>query len=81
MPNSSAIVRDALAQLGVPREEITPAASLLNDLSVDSTELIELITIIEQQIGTHIDEKQLKNVRIVAELVSFVDNYNNQMAG
>ncbi len=81
MSGSFVLVQDALVQLGVPTEEITPDASLLDDLSVDSTELIELITVIEQQTGVRLDEKRLKNVWTVAELVSFVDSYNNQLAG
>ncbi|GCE49779.1 acyl carrier protein [Thermosporothrix hazakensis] len=74
MADTSTFVQDALVQLGVERQEITPEATLLDDLSVDSTELIELITILEKQMDIQLDEKQLKNVHTVAELVSFVES-------
>jgi acyl carrier protein len=80
MPTSFALVQDALTSLGVAAAEITPDASLLNDLSIDSTEMIEVITIIERKIGISLDEKQLKNVRTVTELASFVENSGKQVA-
>lgn len=79
MFDSFAAIQDALVQLGVSREEITPAASLRDDLSIDSTEQIELIIALEQQIGTELDEKQVKSVRTVAELVSVVDACRGQI--
>jgi acyl carrier protein len=75
MSSNFTLVKDALVELGIPIEEIKPDASLLRDLSIDSTELIELITIIEKQMHIHMDEKQIKNVQTVSELVSFVDNH------
>jgi acyl carrier protein len=75
MSESYAVVQNALVELGVPREEIAPTACLRDDLAVDSTEQIELISILEKQLGANLDEKQLKKVRTVAELVSFVDSY------
>lgn len=78
MSTSFALVRDALTSLGVSTEEIKPDASLLYDLSVDSTEMIEFIKIIEKQAGIDLDEKQLKRVDTVAELVAFVESYNNR---
>jgi len=80
MFDSSVLVRDVLIQLGVPTDEITPEAALFNDLNVDSTEMIELISVIEHKIETSIDEKLLKNVKTVAELVTFVDSYTNKIA-
>ena len=79
MFDSFAAIQDALVQLGVSREEITPAASLRDDLSIDSTEQSELIIALEQQIGTELDEKQVKSVRTVAELVSVVDACRGQI--
>ncbi len=81
MSDNFAIVQSALMQLGVPIEEIKPTASLLDDLAIDSTEKIELIIVLEQRLGTSLDEKQLKNVQTVTELVSFVDSNRNHTVG
>src|SRR5437016_5786456 len=80
MSTSFALVQDALTLLGVSSEEITPNASLLHDLSVDSTEMIEFITIIERQTGVRIDERKMKNINTVAELVSLIENYSSQLS-
>ena len=39
-------------QFGVDTESIVPSASLVVDLNVDSSDLAELITTIEQEFGT-----------------------------
>jgi acyl carrier protein len=67
-------VQHVLEQLGIPATEITADASLLNDLSIDSTELIEIVATIERQAQISLDEKQLKNLHTVAELAAFVDS-------
>lgn len=81
MSDSFALVQGILTELGFPAEDITPEASLLNDLSIDSTELIELVTIIEKRISVPVDEKQLKNAKTVAELVSLIQKTSNQVLG
>jgi acyl carrier protein len=80
MSSSFTVVQDALIQIGIPREEIRADVSLLHDLSVDSTELIEVITVIEGQTGLSLDARQLKNIHTVSELIAFVDSYQSQLA-
>lgn len=77
MSQSSIAVRDALVEAGIPATDITPDASLLDDLSIDSTELIEVITLIEKQLDIHLDEKGFKDIHTVAELIVFVDQSHN----
>ncbi len=80
MSSSFTVVQDALVQIGIPREEIRADVSLLHDLSVDSTELIEVVAIIEGQTGLRLNARELKNIDTIAELITFVDNYQKQFA-
>jgi acyl carrier protein len=81
MFTGSTLVQEALQSLGVPSDQITPDASLLNDLAIDSTEMIECIAIIEKKAGMNIDEKQLKTVKTVAELISYVESQYKPITG
>ena len=80
MSDSFTIIQRALIQAGIPQEEIRIEASLRGDLSVDSMELIEVITVIEEETGLSLDVRELKSAQTVAELIAIVDNYQNQRA-
>jgi len=41
-------------QLGVDEEEITPEASFAEDLNADKTEILDLVTSIEEEFGIEI---------------------------
>jgi acyl carrier protein len=62
MNNSFTIVQKALVRAGIPLEEIRFDASLRDDLSVDSLELIEVIEIIEEGTGLTLDMQEIKSV-------------------
>lgn len=68
------IVQSVLVELGIPDSEIRADASLSDDLSIDSVELVEIILSIEQKAEMPLDEKQLKDVHTVSELADFVNS-------
>lgn len=67
------LVRDALVDLDIPKEEVTPEAGLRDELDIDSTELVEVIASINAKIGTRINGKAIKGIRKVGELADIVD--------
>lgn len=67
------LVRNVLIRLGVPASEIIPEASLLDDLAIDSTELVEVISSLERETRQRIDEKQFKHLRTVADIVKQIE--------
>ena len=68
------IVQRVLVEAGIPDSEIHASASLSDDLSIDSVELVEIILSIEQKAEVPLDAKQLKNVHTVSELADFVNS-------
>jgi acyl carrier protein len=58
--------------LGVPEEDVTPDASLRDDLGMDSLDLIELVTGLEARLGEHVPEAELTGVHTVEDAVDLV---------
>lgn len=66
-------VRDFLVdELGVSREDIKPEADLRDDLGLDSLDLVELVTVMEDEVGARVDQDALTDVRTVADVVDLV---------
>lgn len=55
-------------ELGVPEQEVSPVADLRGDLGLDSLDLVELITVIEDRIGTRLDPDELERIRTVDDV-------------
>lgn len=64
-----AIVAD---QVGVAPAELHPALSLADELAVDSLDLADLLSAIEEDLGVDIPEATLDQVRTYADLVAHV---------
>ena len=62
-------------QLDVAEKEITPEASFVDDLNVDSLDLIELITAIEEEFST--PERKLEIADEYAEKIQTVQDAIN----
>jgi acyl carrier protein len=55
------------------REEVEdPRTSLREDLGADSMDYIQLITVLERELGQHVEREQLAYVRTVGDVVEFV---------
>jgi acyl carrier protein len=55
--------------LGVDLEELQPQVSLVDDLAVDSLDLIELAILLEGDLGVSIPERMVETVRTYGDLV------------
>jgi acyl carrier protein len=63
-------IRQALeGELGVPADRITPAANLRDDLEMDSLDLVELVSILEDHLGSPIDRDEVEEVRTVDDVI------------
>ena len=66
-------VREVIADhLAIGDEQITPEASLADDLGADSLDLIELLMDLEEELGGTIDEDRLKTLRTVQDIVEYI---------
>ena len=67
-------------QLGVDEESIVPSASLVDDLNVDSSDLAELITAIEQEFSTpqqklQISDEDTERITTVQDIIDYLRDY------
>ena len=67
-------------QLGVDEESIVPPASLVDDLNVDSSDLAELITVIEQEFSTpkqrlQISDEATAGIVTVQDIIDYLHDY------
>jgi long-chain acyl-CoA synthetase len=58
---------------GMPAAEIAPAACLSRDLNMDSLSRVELLGVIEEELGAYIDDAALDPNATVAELAAMVE--------
>ena len=71
------LIREFLdGRLGVPPQQVVPAATLAN-LGVDSLLMLELVFECEDRFGVTLD-KNLKNPKTVGELVVLVDRLRSE---
>lgn len=65
-------VKSILAGMGVPPDDIRPAASLVIDLALDSLEMVELVTQMEDKFGVQISDGVMSGGMTVGDVVDVV---------
>src|SRR5262249_31626964 len=66
-------IRQALVQrIGVPAEQVVPEAKLRDDLEMDSLDMVELITLVEDELGHNLEVMQLEDVLTVGDVVKLI---------
>ena len=59
-------------KLGLPKEEVTPAASFTMDLGADSLDTVELIMDFEKEFDLKISDEDAMGIKTVADAVSYI---------
>ena len=59
-------------QLGVKEEEVTNAASFVEDLGADSLDTVELVMALEEEFETEIPDDQAEKITTVQQAVDFI---------
>ena len=60
-------------QLGVKLEEVTDAASFIEDLGADSLDTVELVMALEEEFGIEIPDEDAEKMASVGEAVRYVE--------
>ena len=60
------------AEFGLDPDAIEPSKHLIDDLDLDSIDLVDLAVSLEEQSGIKLEEDDLKSVRTVADAVRVV---------
>ena len=74
-------VRSIIAeQLGVKIEEVTDAASFVDDLGADSLDTVELVMALEEEFGIEIPDEEAEKMTHVGEAVKYVESKGSKSA-
>jgi acyl carrier protein len=69
--NVETTIYDGLVELGTERDQLSREASL-EDLDVDSLDLVELAQIVEDEYGVELKGDDVKDVKTVGEVIDLV---------
>ncbi len=59
-------------QLGVDRNQVTPQASILDDLGADSLDVVELVMAIEESFDIEIPDEAIEAMRTIGDVETYV---------
>jgi acyl carrier protein len=60
-------------QLGVNPDQVTPQASLIEDLGADSLDAVELVMVFEEEFGTEIPDEDAEKLQTVGDIIKYLD--------
>ncbi len=60
-------------QLGVKPEEVTDAASFVDDLGADSLDTVELVMALEEEVGIEIPDEDAEKMTSVGEAIRYIE--------
>ena len=59
-------------KLGLPKEEVTPAASFTMELGADSLDTVELIMDFEKEFSLKISDEDAMNIKTVGDAIEYI---------
>lgn len=62
-----------IEQLGVDADEVTPDASLEQDLGMDSLDAVEIVMAFEEEYGIEIPDEDAQKVTKVSDIVAYLE--------
>ena len=63
-------------QLGVKEEEVTNAASFVDDLGADSLDTVELVMALEEEFETEIPDEDAEKITTVQLAIDFIKSHS-----
>ena len=62
-------------QLGVDESEVTPEASITEDLGADSLDQVELVMAFETEFNIDIPDEEAEHIKTVQDAVNFINEH------
>lgn len=69
------VIEIVVEQLGVDRDDVTPAKSFVEDLNADSLDLTELIMTFEERFGIEISEEDAAKLKTVDDVIQYIKTH------
>ena len=64
-----------IEQLGVSADEVVPEASFVDDLGVDSLDLVELVMVLEEEFGKEIPDEDAEKIQTVKDAINYINGH------
>ncbi len=78
MQNFQEKIADKLVeQLDIDRAKITPDARFVEDLEMDSLDMVEMVIGVEKELGVQIDNDEAKDLKTVGDLIAYLEKKQN----
>jgi acyl carrier protein len=68
-------------RLGIPADDITLDAKLVEDLGMDSLDAVELAIAAERQFNIGLSDEQMAKLQTVADIIALVQRLADEQAG
>lgn len=68
------IVEIIASQLGIDHGDITPEASVVDDLGADSLDVVELVMALEEEFNLEIPDEEAEKIKNVHDIFSHMEN-------
>ena len=69
-------VKDIIVeQLGVNPEQVTPAASFIEDLGADSLDTVELVMEFEEEFDITIPDEEAEKIQTVGQAIQYIEDH------
>jgi acyl carrier protein len=67
------IIKNLMEQLELERDEIKPESRFVEDFSMDSLDMVEMLIDLEKETGIKIPNEEIKDIHTVGELVAYLE--------
>jgi len=61
-------------QLGIEKADVTPEASVVDDLGADSLDVVELVMALEEEFNLEIPDEEAEKIKSVQDIFSHMEN-------
>ena len=62
-------------QFDVEEDTITPETNILEDLSVDSLDIVDMLMSLEDEFDVEIPDEKIETLRTVADVVAYIEEH------
>ncbi|MDF2530399.1 MAG: acyl carrier protein [Gammaproteobacteria bacterium] len=62
--------------MGVKEEDVTPNASLVDDLGADSLDTVELVMALEEEFETEIPDEDAEKIATVQQITDYIKSHS-----